>query len=231
MTYTKTIVCLANSRKPAGRLIAGREVTPTGFGAWIRPVSERPTLEISEYERNGRDGRDPALLDVVEIPMKTSQPQHYQTENHLIDSSTFWKKVDRVAWADIQPAVEEPPLLWTNGSSSLQGENDRIPEAAAYEHTRSLYLLRPEGLIVIVASEERDVAPSRRRVRARFELTGHRYRLSVTDPVFESWALRQPNGEYSLPNAVICVNLAEVFHGFAYKVIVGVITQDQGSVS
>jgi hypothetical protein len=98
---------LANSRKPpSGRCVAGREVSGANFGAWIRPVSERPSQEISEEERRYGDGRDPALLDVIEVPFKRRQPTHHQTENHVIDDSNYWKKRGTVSWRTLKFAVE-----------------------------------------------------------------------------------------------------------------------------
>lgn len=229
MGYTKTIVCLANSRKPpSGRCVAGREMTSAGFSDWIRPVSARSSQEISEEERRYEDGTDPRVLDVIAIEMMHPQPQHHQQENHLIDADSYWVKRGMVAWHNLQPAVEDPSgPLWLNAYSSSYGQNDRVPEARVSELSRSLYLVRPNELRLIVASEGGDFAPPRRRVRARFNLCGHSYCLVVTDPWTERQYLANDDGETRLDDALVCVSLGELFHGFAYKLAAAVLTPER----
>ena len=226
MRYTKTLVCLANSRKPpSGRCIAGREVSSSGFGSWIRPVSARPTEEISEEERRYQDGRDPEVLDVIAIEMTRPQPHLQQQENHLIDASYYWTKQRTASWKEVQSAVEDPAgPLWLNGSSSSYGRNDRVLEHRLTELTRSLYLVQPDQLTLVVASEGAGFGPPRRRVRGRFDLCGHSYCLVVTDPWRERQCLARSNAEIELDDALLCVSLGEVFHGFAYKLVAAVIT-------
>lgn len=226
MSYTKTIACLANSRKPpSGRCIAGREIDGNRFGAWVRPVSVRSTQEISEEERRYENGKDPEVLDILAIEMIRAQPHKHQQENHVIEESRYWVKKGTVSWTQLQAGIENPAgPLWINGSSTTYGLNDKVPEEKLNGLTRSLYLIRPENLVLSMALEGGDFSPARRRLRARFELCGESYKIAVTDPVVERAYLAGKDGESKLDNALLCVSLGETYHGFAFKLAAAVIT-------
>jgi hypothetical protein len=229
MSYTKTIVCLANSRKPpSGRCIAGRKVTSYGFGKWVRPVSARESREISEEERRYHDGSDPRVLDVISIEMIATKPLLYQKENHLIDDKCYWVKKRTLSWDDLESAVDSPNgPLWLNGCSTRLGRNDRVPEEKAIDLSRSLYLVRAGKPVLVVSSEGEDYGQPRKRVRARFTLSGHTYCFVVTDPVIERDYLAREEGEYKLNEALLCVSLGEIYNGFAYKLAASVITPER----
>ena len=226
MTYTKRIVCLANSRKPpSGRCIAGIEVQPSGFGRWVRPVSERSTREISEEDRRYSDGAMPAVLDIIDIAMKQPQPHLYQQENHLIDDGYHWSRVKAASWSSIQPAVETfAGPLWLNGFSSSYGINDYVPEALAANLARSLYLIRPTALRIVVAVEGGGQYPAKRKARARFRFSGAEYCFVLTDPLMEQRYLAMGDGETRIDEALVCVSLGEFFNGNAYKLAAAIIT-------
>jgi hypothetical protein len=150
-SYVLRIVCLANSRKTSGRCIAGKEITSGAIGQWIRPVSDRPTGELSEAERRFQDGTDPKLLDVLDILMIEPRSHGYQTENHVIDPEVYWTLVRRATSAELAAAVDvvRGPL-WDNQSSSYNGEHDRVEEAAAVRHGNSLKLVNVDDLTISV---------------------------------------------------------------------------------
>jgi hypothetical protein len=85
MPDVKRIACLANSRKPSGRCIAGIEVADQQRKGWIRPVSDRPNQAVSEYERQYEDGSDPTVLDIIDVPLLRHTPHTFQRENWLLD--------------------------------------------------------------------------------------------------------------------------------------------------
>src|ERR1700722_13635563 len=98
MAYSKAIICLANAGRPAGRCVAGKEVLKTALGGGIRPVSGRPTSEVSAEERQYEPGAEPAILDIIGVPLRAPAPDNPQTENHIIDAHLHWRKLGRFAW-------------------------------------------------------------------------------------------------------------------------------------
>lgn len=227
MSYKKTIVCLANSRKMSGRCVAGKVYDDGHFGEWVRPVSEREHEEISERDRRYRNGRQAELLDIVTIPMKEATPRDYQAENHLIDDGCYWTLAGRIWLEQLAHMVDEHiGELWVNRYSSLHGRNDRVPleEAAAYDY--SLALIQPEELVVSASAESASYGNPTPKVRARFWWNGTRYALRVTDPTVERMALSDPEDERHIKAPYVCVSLGEAFKGYAYKLVAAVITPD-----
>jgi len=220
----KRIVCLANSRKMSGRCIAGKELLDDGkIGGWIRPVSARETEEVSEWERQYVDGSDPRLLDVIDVPLLYASPKSYQQENWLLAPEYYWEKV-RLATATELPQFTDPaPPLWTDGYSTVNGHNDRIPLDQVSTITDSLRLVKVENLELQVSQPGMDFGNYRRRVQGRFRHNGVDYWLRVTDPVYERQYLQKPNGQYPMGECFLTVSLGEPFHGYAYKLIAAII--------
>ena len=146
MATIKRIVCLANSRKLSGRCIAGREFAGGRPGAWIRPVSDRPHEEVSEYERQYEDGSDPCVLDIIDVPFLEPRPKGYQQENWLLDSEEDWVRVGRISWTDLERLADASGTLWLNGHHTSNGSNDVIPLDKAAEVTSSLKLVRVDSM-------------------------------------------------------------------------------------
>lgn len=227
MNYEKTILCLANSRKPDGRCIAGKEVRDGEYGDWIRPVSKRPSEEISLSERRYESGQDPQVLDIISIPMLEPRPASFQVENHLIDNEFYWEKVDHVNWQDVKAAVDVVSgPLWINRFSTWEGQNDKVPEAQAEKLASSLLLIHPDTVRIHVGREGGVYAPAKRKVRASFEFNGQSYLFAVTHPSVERRYLSGQDGEFTIDQAILCVSLSKIWNGFGFKLIAGVITPD-----
>lgn len=127
----KRIVCLANSRKLSGRCLAGKELGASGHpGPWVRPVSDRPSEEVSERERQYEDGSDPTVLDIIDIPLKRPRPKKYQSENWLLDADHYWVRVGHAKWRDLRTMADDPAILWLN-SPERRASNDRVAESDA----------------------------------------------------------------------------------------------------
>ena len=221
MTYSKTFICLANSRKLAGRCVAGKEIGDQGIGGWVRPVSGNSTGELSDSDRRYSGGRDPALLDVIRIEMVEHRPHGFQMENHLIDDTRWWTRVRAASADELRQALDvvHGPL-WDNSSSSYNGLHDRVEESRAEQLACSLKLVEVNDLTIEVLIEGAEFGNPRRKVRGDFSLNGIEYRLAITDPKIES---QYAQGNHQIGNAILCVSLGEPYEGYAYKLIAGVL--------
>jgi hypothetical protein len=218
MSYTKTIVCWANSRKWSGRCIAGKEWLDGRPGPWVRPVSTRPTHELGDDERCCQDGCDPELLDIVRIPCRAPQPQPHQRENHVIAAGR-WVWQGRLAWGEVANWLDTPAVLWGLGPGSRAGLNNRV--AVGRADGVSLLLIAVRSLRLFVGPRTPD--DSKRAVRGEFSYRGRVYRLDVTDPAIEHRYLRQPDGQYEIADPVLCASLGDPFEGYYYKLLAAVL--------
>lgn len=223
MNHPKTIVCFANSRKATGRSVVGKEWHEGVPGRWVRPVSARPTHEVSEEERRFPDGGDPQLLDIVIVPCLKPQPSPHQGENQLIDPAHAWKHHGSLPWSALSAWLDTPATLWVGGGSSYGFLNNRVAEG--HQDGRSLYLIAVDQLQVMVGPKSADVP--RRCLRGDFVYAGVSYQIAITDPVIERRYLADVDGRHTIDNAVLCISLEDLFQGYYYKTIAAVLDAER----
>ncbi len=228
--YELTILCLANSRKPpSGRCIAGKLFANERATEWIRPVSARPSHEVSEEERRYETGGKARLLDIIEIPLVQACPIGHQVENHTLDDQYYWEKEGTATWQQVLAAEDAyEASFWRKAQNTYHGFNDKVSAAETGQIGKSLKLVVVPNLSLLVRSEsgfENNAA--RRRVRAQFAVRDQHYLLSVTDPEIEEEYLQKGDGTYEFGQSAVCVSLAEVWNGYAFRVVASIITPDR----
>ncbi|HEC85993.1 MAG: hypothetical protein DRR08_27110 [Candidatus Parabeggiatoa sp. nov. 2] len=238
MTFYKTIVCLANSRKEGGRCVAGKEIVNNQISQnWIRPVSRSQMGELSAKNTILHNGKlpkwlsslimlfktrkpQPKMLDIISVPVIQHKPHAYQSENYLIDDKQRWIKQQTLPATQLPQLCDSVPSLWINGYHSSNGVNDRIPlEIATKSINTSLLLIKPENLSILVKKEL-----NRTKIRAEFDFNRQQYRLIVTEPKVESIYRFKAGGKYPITEEVyLCISLGEPFEGYSYKLVAAVI--------
>jgi hypothetical protein len=207
MSYVKRIICLANSFKHGGTCIAGKElpagVPGGGVGAWIRPVSSRPTGELSIEECRYRNYQTPRMLDIVEVALLRGLPRGHQVENYLLDPTHRFVRVGVFPSGRMRELCDEPAALWADGDSTVSGHGDCVSQDQAAGEKHSLVLIRPEHFKVRIENGGRQG----RNYRGEFIYRDKYYSLSITDPLVRSGLAGNAEGEYQVKDACICVSL------------------------
>ena len=223
MGTVRRIVCLANSRKLRGRCIAGKMWHDNRPGKWIRPVSAREREEVSESERQYENGRDPRVLDIIDVPLLSPKPKDYQRENWLLDSSYYWAKVDVFPLDKLQQLVDPVAPLWIDGHRTYSGRNDHIPLVLTKSLDSSLRLIHVDRVQLSVFTTGEAFGNPKRRVQGRFSYAEKEYALRITDPSYERKYLSRQDGEYEIGESFLTISLGEPFKGDCYKLVATVI--------
>jgi hypothetical protein len=207
--------------------VAGMEVLEAergaGVGGWIRPVSARPTTELTQIECKCQNDETPRLLDILDVPLLRPAPQLHQTENHLIDDTRSWLKVGEFPRDSVSQLCDLPRSLWTNSCSTGAGSFDCISQREAAPEHHSLMLIRPDDFTVRIDTIDRHKAG--RSYRGNFTYKENYYSLKLTDPVARSAYAKHPDGDYRVRDAYLCVSLTMPFleEGRCYKLVAAVI--------
>lgn len=224
--YQHQFVCLASSKKPGGRCVAGKIWGGPNHGAWIRPVSHRQNDSISDAEIVCHNGEELKNLDVATVTYRGVQNHTYQSENHVISHPPAWQSGGRVGVGDLAQLEDRPDQLWESGYHSTSGFNDRVHADELTAHRPTLYLIRPEGLSVRVSAEGAAWGEHDLRVRALFTYNGHRYELKVTDIPAERYFQQLGAGTHH-PEGItyFTVSLGEIKPGtdYAYKLVAAIL--------
>jgi hypothetical protein len=223
MPTEKRIICLANSRKLSGRCIAGKMLENKRDRGWLRPVSAREHEEVSERERQYEDGSDPAVLDIMDVPLLDPRPKLYQQENWLLDPDYYWGKVGRARWSDAAALADPAEKLWVNGHKTFHGQNDTIPLSVATGLCTSLHLVHAERMTVSVFKPGEAFGDPKRRVQGHFHHAASDYKLWVTDPRYERKYLAAGDGDYTIGECLLTISLGEPYKDSVYKLIAAII--------
>ena len=228
--FVENIVCLANSRKPLGRCVAGKRIDNNGKpGDWVRPISSQESHAISEDDRRYPNGTTAKLLDIIEIPCIEPRPTQHQIENVLIDDRFFWEPKGRATWQQLCSMADKPVRLWAN-DSSYYGVNNRVPELFFRPDQGSLKLILLDRIILHVEPKAPDYGNNKLIIRAGFTYAGTRYKLDLTDPAIETEYISKGQGDYVLESVLACISLGELHtDGNAYKLVASIITEQRAN--
>jgi len=236
MAVIKRVVILANSIKNSGRCLAGKELRRTrgGWeqGGWIRIVGTEDGGEVPVSWMLEQLGREPRLLDIIDIPLEGMVPLPDQPENWLMVRRAPWREKGMMPQEDAPRLLDFPLKLWGTQKRSVDaGYVDTMGEPA------SLYLIQPEVVEPIRVWTEDSLDPSGghfdrhcRRITIRYRRSFHEF--TVTDPVLQAEYYpdlpRRGDPVLTVPISLgspiyMSVSLTPPWHGKQYKIAAGFI--------
>jgi hypothetical protein len=148
MPPLKRIVCLANSWKLEERCIAGIDLDT---GKWIRPVCDNLYPEDGRIPRPVRivEGREPALLDILQIPLaETGNDFGFECENLSVLPGE-WKLLGKLQPTQLIGYCGNFSHILHNSSKYV---NPSQLKALPFHQRRTLQLVQTNSLSVTKSS-------------------------------------------------------------------------------
>ena len=213
----KRIVCLAISKMPGGRCVAGIEIKDGRRGNWIRLVSEAANGAIAKGDLLYQNRSVPKLLDVVRVPFLMAAPMGHQTENWIVDTKYLWTKTGHVPWRNLDKLTDPIADLWTVGHGTALKRNDMVGIAHASTFDHSLRFVKLSGVRISVEDAFRTP------VRAHFTYNGSPYGLKVTDPNTRRKYREMGYGCHEVGDCYATISLAKPFKRNCYKLAAAII--------
>ena len=190
MSFSRTVVCLAKSRKHGGYCIAVKTASRSGGSYWIRPTGSFPGGALEDREIYLDDGTSANPLDLLKIPLREKDNGiAFQTENYRTVPEIPWKKEGICPFEKLGELADHPETLWENGHSSGGGLNDFVPASMLRGTAQSIFLIRPLTLRLETEAPREPGCPLS--VRAVFIYRGIGYKLKVTDIRFRNMERRE----------------------------------------
>lgn len=205
-------ICLACSKKFNAFCVAGKIVLADGtIGGWVRPMNKNQVIENRDRAYADKLGyAEP--LDLVSAVYLNPIPEGFQSENILIDTEYYWRKLNPPDELNIDSLLDTPDTLWVNGYDSSNGVNDRVPARIISTVDNSLYFIKVSSLEI-----SSEFSYNKLKVRGNFYYNDIEYDFTITDPyICEQF---KENGLYTIGDCYITVSLGVEFNENHYKLI------------
>ena len=243
---TKTLVCLGAARQPdLSRHIVGKEISPQGeIGPWVRVTNDEnaqgiPTQEFIFLDDKAEDRYGPQpdwkyeyqVGHILEAPLQGHVPNPFQKENWTLRKGQ--KLQPFASWSQDEYDLlldPSPREIFQNGYHTQRGLNDRIPEQYAKGINHSLLFIKVDEIEVIKHPPEPQYEKGR--IQGSFHYQNANYRIWIPHIETEGHFLgpQGTNPPHHLGESYLTLSLLPPFHGYCYKVIVGIFSKELPSV-
>ena len=213
------IILLTKSKKYHNYCVTGiREDT----GEWVRLVSEDSSIHnaVTVVDMTYEDNSEAQILDIVEVKIKEHNPNYYQPENYVYDSTYYWEKIGQATIDHVLEIITQNDdfYVFHNDEKKLQ---KTFVQSLSTDEQYSLKLIELDEVEICVRDWDGD---GRLSITASFTYNDIEYKyLKITDEYFKS----QFNGEgwYKFKDVVLVISLADLYDrdDCHYKLVASII--------